>query len=82
MSAPQKSTKHPLPFPQDGFDIKTLAADKPATSPIQTVNVGVALSPERLNEIRAKLELTRLHFANSNTTVQSNAATPTRSTSP
>ncbi len=26
MSAPQKSTKHPLPFPQDGFDIKTLAA--------------------------------------------------------
>jgi hypothetical protein len=25
MSALQKSTKHPLPFPQDGFDIKTRA---------------------------------------------------------
>jgi Bacteriophage Sf6, terminase small subunit-like len=33
--------------------------DKPAATPNTTVNVGVALSAERLNEIRAKLDHTR-----------------------
>ena len=38
--------------------------DKPATAPIQTVNVGVAISPQRLQEIRSKLEQTRSAFSN------------------
>jgi hypothetical protein len=56
--------------------------DKPATPTPTTVNVGISISPERLNEIRAKLDHTRQSLANSNTTVQSNAAIPNRSTSP
>ena len=44
-----------------------------------TVNVGVSISQERLNEIRAKLDQTRLHFSNPKATVQSNATTPKRS---
>jgi hypothetical protein len=39
-------------------------AEKPATAPIQTVNVGVAISPQRLQEIRSKLEQTRSAFSN------------------
>ena len=35
---------------------------------------------ERLNEIRAKLDHTRLHLSNPNATVQSNATTPNRRT--
>jgi hypothetical protein len=41
-----------------------LYGDKPATSPTTTVNVGVALSAERLNEIRAKLDHTRTALLN------------------
>ena len=48
--------------------------DKPAATTNTTVNVGIAVSAERLNEIRAKLDQTRLHLANSN------ATTPNRST--
>jgi hypothetical protein len=55
-------------------------AEKPATAPIQTVNVGVAISPERLNEIRAKLDHTRLHLSNPNATVQSKLPPPNPST--
>jgi hypothetical protein len=56
--------------------------DKPAATPNTTVNVGIAVSAERLSEIRAKLNDTRLHLANAKATVQPNAATPNRSTSP
>ena len=53
--------------------------DKPSPTPQSTtVNVGISLSPERLSELRAKLEHTRLHLSNPNTTVQSNATTPNR----
>jgi Bacteriophage Sf6, terminase small subunit-like len=40
-------------------------AEKPATTPTQstTVNVGVSIAPERLNELRAKLDQTRSVFA-------------------
>ena len=38
-------------------------AEKPPTAPVQTVNVGVAITPERLAEIRSKLEQTRTAFA-------------------
>ena len=48
--------------------------DKPAAAPQTTVNVGVSISPERLSELRSKLDNTRLHLANA--TVQSNATTP------
>ena len=37
-----------------------------------TVNVGIAVTPERLSELRAKLDDARLHFSNPNATVQSN----------
>jgi hypothetical protein len=47
--------------------------DKPAATPNTTVNVGVALSAERLQELRAKLDDTRLHLSKPNATVQSNA---------
>jgi hypothetical protein len=50
--------------------------DKPNAAPVQTVNVGIAISPERLTELRAKLDHTRLHLTNSKATVQSNATTP------
>ena len=50
--------------------------DKPALAPTTTVNVGVALSAERLGELRAKLDHTRLQLSNPNATVQSNATTP------
>jgi Bacteriophage Sf6, terminase small subunit-like len=53
--------------------------DKPAALPTTTVNVGVALSAERLQELRAKLDDTRLHLSKPNATVQS-ATTPNRST--
>jgi len=33
--------------------------DKPATMPNTTVNVGIAISPERLQDIRNKLDITR-----------------------
>lgn len=33
--------------------------DKPAQGPVQTVNVGVSISPERLQDIRSKLDSTR-----------------------
>jgi len=33
--------------------------EKPLTAPVQTVNVGVAITPERLAEIRSKLDQTR-----------------------
>ena len=33
--------------------------DKPAAAPNTTVNVGIAISPERLQEIRNKLDITR-----------------------
>ena len=59
-----------------------LYGDKPATPTPTTVKFGICISPERLNEIRATLDHTRLHLANSNPTVQSNPATPNRSTSP
>ena len=40
-------------------------SDKPSPTPQSTtVNVGVAISAERLSEIRAKLDQTRLHFSN------------------
>ena len=39
-------------------------SEKPATAPVQTVNVGVAISPQRLDEIRSKLEQTRSAFSN------------------
>jgi Bacteriophage Sf6, terminase small subunit-like len=40
--------------------------DKPATQPNNTTfNVGVSISPERLSEIRAKLDQTRSAFLNS-----------------
>jgi len=38
-------------------------AEKPPTAPVQTVNVGVAISQERLAEIRSKLDQTRHAFA-------------------
>jgi hypothetical protein len=37
-------------------------AEKPASAPTQTVNVGVSISPERLSEIRTKLEPSRTAF--------------------
>jgi hypothetical protein len=37
-------------------------AEKPPTAPVQTVNVGVAITPERLAEIRSKLDQTRTAF--------------------
>ena len=38
-------------------------AEKPPTAPVQTVNVGVAISQERLAELRSKLDQTRAAFA-------------------
>jgi len=35
-------------------------AEKPASAPVQTVNVGLAISPERLRELRSKLHDSRL----------------------
>jgi hypothetical protein len=53
--------------------------DKPAALPTTTVNVGVALSAERLSEIRANLDDTRrLYLSNANATVKSNATTQNR----
>ena len=53
-------------------------SDKPQQpSQSTTVQVGIAITPERLSEIRAKLDQTRLHFSNSKATVQSNAITRT-----
>ena len=52
--------------------------DKSAAAPQTTVNVGVSISPERLSEIRAKLDNTRLQLSNANATVQSNGTTPNR----
>ena len=36
--------------------------DKPAATPNTTVNVGIAISPERLAELRHKLDITRTAF--------------------
>ncbi len=52
----------------------TAYGDKPAALPTNTVNVGVSISQERLNEIRSKLDQTRLYLSNPN------ATTPNRST--
>jgi hypothetical protein len=52
--------------------------DKPATSQATTVNVGIAVSAERLNELRAKLDNTRLQLSNPHATVQSAATTATK----
>ena len=38
-------------------------AEKPPTAPVQTVNVGVAISPERLADLRSRLEATRAAYA-------------------
>jgi hypothetical protein len=38
-------------------------AEKPASAPVQTVNVGVSISPERLSEIRTKLDQSRAALA-------------------
>ena len=38
-------------------------AEKPPTAPVQTVNVGIAISPERLAELRAKLHQSRSALA-------------------
>jgi hypothetical protein len=38
-------------------------ADKPALPAVQTVNVGIAINPERLNELRTKLDSTRSTFS-------------------
>lgn len=48
--------------------------DKPAQLPATTVNVGISISPERLTEIRTKLDQTRksLQSRNDNKTDQSN----------
>jgi hypothetical protein len=58
----------------------TAYGDKPQQQQPNTVNVGVSISQERLNEIRSKLDDTRLYLSNPNATVQSNATTPNRST--
>jgi hypothetical protein len=49
-------------------------AEKPPTAPVQTVNVGVAITPERLAEIRSKLDLTRDALALKEKTPNSAAA--------
>jgi hypothetical protein len=37
--------------------------DKPAAAPnVQTVNVGISISPERLQDLRNKLDVTRTAF--------------------
>jgi hypothetical protein len=48
-------------------------AEKPATTPTQstTVNVGVSIAPERLSELRAKLDQTRSTFAIKKPTIKS-----------
>ena len=38
-------------------------AEKPLPAPTQTLNVGIAISSERLSELRAKLDSTRTAFA-------------------
>jgi len=52
--------------------------DKPATTPTTTVNVGVAVSAERLQELRAKLDDTRLHLSKPNATTPNLSAAATR----
>ena len=54
----------------------TAYGEKPQQQQQTTLNVGVSISQERLNEIRSKLDQTRLHLSNPNATVQSNATTP------
>ena len=40
-----------------------LYGDKPTQAQSTTLNVGISISPERLQDLRAKLDSTRLHFA-------------------
>ena len=53
-------------------------AEKPPTAPVQTVNVGVAITPERLAEIRSKLDLTRDALALKEKTPDGATATATK----
>jgi hypothetical protein len=48
-------------------------AERPAATPTQstTVNVGVSIAPERLSELRAKLDSTRTTFAIKKPTIKS-----------
>ena len=53
-------------------------AEKPATAPTQTVNVGVCISQDRLSEIRAKLDQTRKALALKSKTPNGATATAKR----
>jgi hypothetical protein len=57
-------------------------AEKPPTAPVQTVNVGVAISQERLAEIRSKLDQTRAAFAVKEKTPNGAAAKKKRGRTP
>jgi hypothetical protein len=57
-------------------------AEKPPTAPVQTVNVGVAISQERLAEIRSKLDQTRAAFALKEKTPNGAAAKKKRGRTP
>jgi hypothetical protein len=52
--------------------------EKPPTAPVQTVNVGVSITPERLAEIRSKLDQTRDALALKEKTQGGAAATATK----
>jgi hypothetical protein len=52
--------------------------EKPLTAPVQTVNVGVAITPERLAEIRSKLDQTRDALALKEKTPNGATATATK----
>jgi hypothetical protein len=54
-------------------------AEKPATAPTQTVNVGIAISQERLSELRAKLDQTRSALALEKKTPDGATATAVKS---
>ena len=57
-------------------------AEKTPTAPVQTVNVGVAISQERLAEIRSKLDQTRAAFALKEKTPNGAAAKKKRGRTP